>query len=510
MFRVDAPDVRNELDLPRRETKLVSLDEIRRNIERFTGKVDAAREKPQGSEDFTDKKFIELDMRTRSFTAAAVAMGFPQPDNIPDSFFPEDTPQSAKDSFIVQRLQQKMAAIREMPGPSVIPPAAESSLPGTGEPVWQKFSPAFFDAAATGAKLPAVDTFAAIIEAYEAGDPAKFNEAVKAHNALVSGDGVASYDRGKVWVESWLGAAGPTGTAEALYLLALILGLIHVATQADRFGKFVWGTVLIGFVVHTLVILARMYVTGRAPVINLYSSAVFIGWAAVLGGLVMERLYRYGTGTVLASAAGFLTLLLADRLTLDAGQQDTMPVLRAVLDTQFWLSTHVVSVALGYVATLVAGLLGIGYLIAGWSGASTTFRRDLYRCVYGASCFGILFSFVGTVLGGLWADDSWGRFWGWDPKENGALLIVIWNALMLHARWDGMVAGRGFAVLAIVGNIITAWSWFGTNELGIGLHSYGFTEGMLRNLAIFAGLQMAFIIAGTLFPPRSPKPQRIA
>jgi ABC-type transport system involved in cytochrome c biogenesis permease subunit len=125
--------------------------------------------------------------------------------------------------------------------------------------------------------------------------------------------------------------------------------------------------------------------------------------------------------------------------------------------------------------------------------------RDLYRCCYGACCFGILFSFVGTVLGGLWADDSWGRFWGWDPKENGALLIVIWNALMLHARWDGMVGARGFASLAIGGNIVTAWSWFGTNELGIGFHSYGFTSGVLMYLSLFIGSQIAFIAADSLF-----------
>ena len=117
----------------------------------------------------------------------------------------------------------------------------------------------------------------------------------------------------------------------------------------------------------------------------------------------------------------------------------------------------------------------------------------MYRCIYGATCFGFLFSFVGTVLGGLWADDSWGRFWGWDPKENGALLIVIWNALMLHARWDGMVSGRGFAALAIGGNIVTAWSWFGTNELGIGMHSYGFTSGVLMWLTIYILLQFAFV-----------------
>jgi ABC-type transport system involved in cytochrome c biogenesis permease subunit len=162
-------------------------------------------------------------------------------------------------------------------------------------------------------------------------------------------------------------------------------------------------------------------------------------------------------------------------------------------------------VSLGYVATLVAGFFGIGYLIANWCGSDAKAQRELYRCCYGTACFGILFSFVGTVLGGLWADDSWGRFWGWDPKENGALLIVIWNALMLHARWDGMVKARGFSVLAIGGNIVTAWSWFGTNELGIGLHSYGFTSGVLMWLTIFILSQLAFIAAGIAFVRKAPE-----
>ena len=209
----------------------------------------------------------------------------------------------------------------------------------------------------------------------------------------------------------------------------------------------------------------------------------------MLFGLLVERIFRYGVGNLLASAAGVLTLLVA--YGLNTG--DTMPVLQAVLDTQFWLATHVITVSLGYVATLVAGTLGAGYLFAGWLGINKAKLRDVYRCIYGATCFGVLFSFVGTVLGGLWADDSWGRFWGWDPKENGALLIVIWNALMLHARWDGMVAGRGFAALAIGGNIVTAWSWFGTNELGIGMHSYGFTSGVLMWLTVYILLQLAFV-----------------
>ncbi len=119
---------------------------------------------------------------------------------------------------------------------------------------------------------------------------------------------------------------------------------------------------------------------------------------------------------------------------------------------------------------------------------------------YGVLCFAIFFSFVGTVLGGLWADDSWGRFWGWDPKENGALIIVLWNALVLHARWDGLVKSRGLAVLTVLGNIVVSWSWFGVNELGVGLHSYGFTEGRLMKLTLFCASQL--LIAGLGCLPR--------
>jgi hypothetical protein len=113
--------------------------------------------------------------------------------------------------------------------------------------------------------------------------------------------------------------------------------------------------------------------------------------------------------------------------------------------------------------------------------------------IYGVTCFAVIFSFVGTMLGGIWADQSWGRFWGWDPKENGALLIVIWSAIVLHARWGGIAKDRGIAALAIGGNIVTAWSWFGTNLLQEGLHSYGFSDSGFLWLMRFIGLQLLFI-----------------
>jgi len=184
-----------------------------------------------------------------------------------------------------------------------------------------------------------------------------------------------------------------------------------------------------------------------------------------------------------------------------------MHVLQAVLDTQFWLSTHVITVTLGYGATFLAGVLGIistvqrvaSRWMASTPAQQLTARQgqdQLSRMTYGVVCFALFFSFIGTVLGGLWADDSWGRFWGWDPKENGALMIVLWNAAALHARWDRWLGPRGFALFAIGGNIITAWSWFGTNQLGIGLHSYGFTSGVLLLLAGFVASQLVLIAAG--------------
>jgi ABC-type transport system involved in cytochrome c biogenesis permease subunit len=117
------------------------------------------------------------------------------------------------------------------------------------------------------------------------------------------------------------------------------------------------------------------------------------------------------------------------------------------------------------------------------------------------TCFALLLSFVGTILGGIWADQSWGRFWGWDPKENGAMMIVLWGAILLHARWGKLIEGRGIAALAVLGNVVTCWSWFGVNMLGAGLHSYGFIDSAAFWLIAFVVTQIA--IASVALIPRN-------
>ena len=222
-------------------------------------------------------------------------------------------------------------------------------------------------------------------------------------------------------------------------------------------------------------------------------------------GLIIERIYRLGIGSLVASFAGFVTLLIAHNLALGG---DTMEMLRAVLDTNFWLATHVVVITLGYASTFFAGLLAILYIFLGvftplltqkvGESSDLELGKALSTMVYGVVCFATLFSFVGTVLGGIWADQSWGRFWGWDPKENGALLIVLWNAIILHVRWGGIARDRGIMNLAVFGNVVTSFSWFGVNMLGIGLHSYGFMDSAFAWLMIFMASQAAIIGLGLL------------
>ena len=181
-----------------------------------------------------------------------------------------------------------------------------------------------------------------------------------------------------------------------------------------------------------------------------------------------------------------------------------MEMLQAVLDTNAWLATHVVIITLGYAATFVAGFLALLYILLGafTSILTSDQGKSLVRMVYGTICFATLLSFVGTILGGIWADQSWGRFWGWDPKENGALLIVLWNALILHARWGGMIRARGLMVMAVFGNVVTAFSWFGVNLLEVGLHSYGFMEGSFQWLIAFCLSQLIIMSVGCFFPQK--------
>jgi ABC-type transport system involved in cytochrome c biogenesis permease subunit len=148
----------------------------------------------------------------------------------------------------------------------------------------------------------------------------------------------------------------------------------------------------------------------------------------------------------------------------------------------------------GLLASAVAHVHVVGRLVGAKAG-DPGFYALLSRMTYGMLGFGLFFSVVGTILGGIWANESWGRFWGWDPKENGALTICLAMLAILHARMGGMLRPFGVAVATIVTGGIVAFSWWGVNLLGIGLHSYGFTGGVMRGLMIFYGVEAAVLVA---------------
>lgn len=358
---------------------------------------------------------------------------------------------------------------------------------------WRNLGTALLDAVRGTPLPPAVGYYARMVTAYRHDQPAAFNGALAEYQQWLDGKMAAEVKKGRE--EYAFNAFDPFYKATVLYVVALLAALLFWFTWAEWSRKSAVGLLLLAWILHTLGLVARMYLEKRPPVTNLYSSAVFIGWGAVLLGLLLERIYRDGIGAVVAALVGFTTQIIALNLALGG---DTMEMMRAVLDSNFWLATHVVVITLGYSAMFVAGLLAVIYIVRG---AFTTSLKpetasSLGRMVYGIICFATLFSFVGTVLGGIWADQSWGRFWGWDPKENGALLIVIWCAVVLHARWGGLVRDRGVMNLALIGNIVTAWSWFGVNMLGVGLHSYGFMDSAFKWLVLFAASQVLLIGVG--------------
>ena len=370
---------------------------------------------------------------------------------------------------------------------------------GQGDEGWRKLPDSVIDSADTGKLHPAALSYARLGDSYRAGDTAAFNTAVSDYRKWLSEN--RSDAAGKSSAETLFNRIAPFYQSMALYVAAFLCAAfswLRVGTVA-RIAAF--RILLLGFAVHTAGLITRMALEGRPPVTNLYSSAIFIGWGVIILSAALELFHRNAIGTAVAAAVGFATLVVAHHLSLSG---DTLEMMRAVLDTNFWLATHVVIITLGYSACFLAGGIAIAWILRrAFGGIPPATSASMCGMVYGVICFATLASFVGTVLGGIWADQSWGRFWGWDPKENGALLIVIWNAIILHARWGGMVRERGMMVMAVFGNIVTSWSWFGTNMLGIGLHSYGFTDAAFFWLSAFI-LSQLFIMVLACVARRKP------
>ena len=390
------------------------------------------------------------------------------------------------------RLTARFQAMAELANVLPVPPD-----PAGGGPreEWISVGASLLQAISTGAVSPVTKSYALAGDAYHGGNAAQFNQNLRGLSDWMAKNEPKA--TGRAAYEFLFNQLEPFYQAMGLYVLAFLLVCFSWLGGNRSLGTAAFYVLLLALAVHTFGLGSRMYLQGRPPVTNLYSSAIFIGWGTVIIGLIIERIFRDGVGSACAAAIGFITLIIAHHL---AGSGDTLEMLQAVLDTNIWLATHVVSITIGYSAMFLAGTLALIYVVRGvfTRSLSKESAQSLSRMTYGVICFATLFSFVGTVLGGIWADQSWGRFWGWDPKENGALLIVLWCAIILHARWGGFIKQRGLMIMALFGNVITSFSWFGVNMLGVGLHSYGFMNKAVPWLAGFMITQIVLMAFASL------------
>ena len=480
VFRIDNPDVLSLFGLGSGDGAVqvrYSFAQLEAGLPELERQTQLAQPVDASARNAFQRAVIELRNHLEYYNRLKYSLQTPDSLDLPKALATPASLAAARSSF------EAMATFSPL---RAIPPAA----PSVRIDDWASAGQSLLASTSSGVVSPAVGFYAALGNAWRTGQPEAFNLLVHTYRANL--DARFASDLRRCDSENAFNHAEPFYTSLVLYVAAFLLAVVSWLKWPAELGKAAFWLMSLAFAVATVGILTRMWIEDRPPVTNLYSSALFIGWGAVGLCLVLERINRNAVASSAGCLIGFGTLVIAHNLSLGG---DTLEMMRAVLDSNFWLATHVVAVTTGYASTFLAGFLATIYIVRGVATRSLDRPTcdSLARMVYGIVCFATFFSFVGTVLGGIWADQSWGRFWGWDPKENGALIIVVWNAVILHCRWGGMIRQRGLMCLAVFGNIVTAWSWFGTNMLGIGLHSYGFTNAAFQGLITFVILQLAVI-----------------
>ncbi|MEE9126053.1 MAG: cytochrome c biogenesis protein CcsA [Planctomycetota bacterium] len=288
---------------------------------------------------------------------------------------------------------------------------------------------------------------------------------------------------------------------QILFVLSFLLCALQWLRPNSRLlYRATWVATLVPLGLLVTGIVIRCILRDRPPVSTLYETFLFITTVAVVVAVIIEWINRRRVAQLVAAVMGAVGLFLAMGFE-GLEKQDTMPTLLAVLDTNFWLSIHVTAVTIGYAASMAAAGIGSVYLLSKLFGVRRGDRewyRHVSRMTYGTICFGLVFSTVGTILGGIWANDSWGRFWGWDPKENGAFMIVLAQIAILHGRMGGYLREFGICLVTPLLGVVVLFSWFHVNLLGVGLHAYGFSSQLKRGVYTGYGVMIALFVLGYL------------
>lgn len=287
----------------------------------------------------------------------------------------------------------------------------------------------------------------------------------------------------------------PFRWAYILYLLSALLLLLVWTLDRESLVKPAWVLLWLGFLVHTYGFGIRMYLMGRPPVTNMYETVVWVSWGTILFSMILEKIYKFRFILLAGSLVGLVCLIVADMapVVLDPTLQPLEPVLRS----NYWLTIHVMTITISYAAFFLAfglGDLGLIYYLRGEEKNREKIRA-LVTAIYRSMQIGVMFLAPGIILGGIWADYSWGRFWGWDPKETWALIALLGYLAVLHARLAGMIKDFGMIATSIITFSLVIMAWYGVNfVLGAGLHSYGFGAGGVEYVSAFVAAHILFVI----------------
>ncbi len=325
--------------------------------------------------------------------------------------------------------------------------------------------------------------------AYIRNDPQSWNDATKTilFLSLQTANDPTLHLRLKT--ELFYHTFSPNAVSFILYAAVVLLLL----TRQRKKYSYASAALMVGAAAHGIGILCRMVILQRPPVSTLYESIVFVGLLTVALGFFLSVKQRSKTLLFMTALAGVVLQLVAFGI---ADDQDNLKVLQAVLNSRFWLGLHVLTITIGYAFCILTGLLAHVYL-AGTSfiRLSPALRDKIQRWCFVLTLWSLLFTATGTLLGGIWADQSWGRFWGWDPKENGALLIVLWLTWLLHGKISQHISSKAMMFGLAALTVMTGLSWMGINLLGIGLHTYGFITGVALGFGVFLGIEVLFFFA---------------
>ena len=331
---------------------------------------------------------------------------------------------------------------------------------------------------------------------YRQKNQSQFDKGVKRFKSHVSERLKEQPQLRKVSAELIYNNFDPFYLAKLGYGLAMILVLISmmfwIKKHKSSIRLLAFSFLGVGWFFNVLGIVFRMYINSRPPITTLFETFIFVAAVGALLCFFVEKINKKGLGILAGSFSGLTLMLISGRFGADG---DTIQVMQAVLDSNFWLATHVVTINLGYAGVVIAGVMGHFYLFGKLKKKPIQVDlNNILKVTYGTLAFGFIFVFTGTVLGGIWADQSWGRFWGWDPKENGALLIALWCLILFHSRIGGLINATFFCAGAILGIVVVMWAWFGINLLGVGLHSYGFIDGVFNRLVLYTLGQIALVL----------------